>query len=129
MDTWQHVIAELTRHYDVQRPRPDQLAITLTFESGRSQLVVLDSFGALGQTWACLRTRVCGEHRLDPTEALLRNREFVVGDLCIEDGVYLLKANYLLSALQPEELHLAIGVLARTADELEHALETGTDTF
>lgn len=129
MDTWQHVISELAGHHEVQRPLPDQLAITLTFETGRSQLVVLDSFGALGHSWVCLRTRVCGEHRLDPTEALLRNRELVVGGLCIEDGVYLLKANYLLSALQPQELHLAIGALGRTADDLEHALETGTDTF
>lgn len=127
--TWEELVTTFEQHFTAERCSDDQLAVTLSYASGRTQLVVLDRFASLGQEWVGLRSRVCALSRLSPAEALSRNRLLVVGDLCLDDDFYVLQSKLLLRSLTLPDLELHLQVIGRTADELEAALETGSDHF
>ncbi|MBW2733068.1 MAG: hypothetical protein JRH20_11810 [Deltaproteobacteria bacterium] len=126
---WEDLVTAFEQHFTAERCNDDQLAITLTYASGRTQLLVLDHFASLGQQWVSLRTRVCARSHLPPAEALARNHQLVVGDLCLDDDFYVLQSKLLLRSVTLPDIELHLQVLGRTADEMEAALETGNDHF
>lgn len=129
MLTWHDIQSHLQARYPVTLQGPRQFLLTFSYPDQRSQMIRIEGFDALEREWLCVRTRVCALANLAPQEALLRNRELVIGHLCLEGDYYLLTRNYLLSTLDLPELELGMQVIARTADELESALQGGADRF
>lgn len=105
-------------------------AVDLTYDDGRTQKVFVRQFTARGRQFFELRTLVCKQTELEPTEALKRNAEGGVGFLSLEDGMYFLMHRLPLESLMTFSLFdEPLRAIAADADALEQAFSAGNDMF
>jgi len=120
MPTWHELREHARTAYTLNQDEEAWFSLLWTFDSGRSQQVVVSHYQSFDQDWIEFRSYVCKEAEMTPRVALRKNAELALGALALdEDGDYVLSHKAALASLDPDEFALPLRVLARTADELE----------
>ncbi|XVU22785.1 hypothetical protein ACQPZJ_36765 [Actinoplanes sp. CA-054009] len=120
MPTWHELREHARTKYDLARLEDTWFALVFSYESGRTQQIVVRRYEAFEQDWIEFRTFVCPEGDLSPRVALRKNDEFTLGALALdEEGDYVLVHHAPVATLDPDEFAVPLHLLADTADALE----------
>jgi len=120
MPTWHELREHARTKYDLSKDEETWFALVWSFDSDRTQQIVVSNYQCFDQDWIEFRSYVCKEAEMTPRVALRKNAELGLGALALDvDGDYVLIHKAALASLDPDEFALPLQVLARTADELE----------
>jgi hypothetical protein len=130
MADWNALRNYIKAEYKVSGDDLNSLKLLFDVENGRSQLVIVEKIGELGNSeWALISTAVCAEGDIDPREALVKNSEMIVGGLALVDGgPVIFRHSIRLADLDPAEFDEPLKVAAAFGDKLERELSTA-DNF
>ncbi|MEV0128456.1 hypothetical protein AB0H83_08315 [Dactylosporangium sp. NPDC050688] len=128
MPTWYELREHARTQYKLEDLEEDWFSLLWTYESERTQKIMVSCYEAFDQQWVEFRSFVCKGEELKPRVALRKNDELSLGALALDDeGDYALIHHALLASLDPDEFALPLRVIAETADELEHQLSARDD--
>jgi hypothetical protein len=120
MPTWPELREHARSKYQLSKDEEDWFCLLWSYDSGRSQQVVVHHYQCFDQDWIEFRSYVCKAEEMTPRGALRKNAELSLGALALDDdGDYVLIHRAALASLDPDEFALPLQVLATTADELE----------
>lgn len=130
MADWNALRNYIKSEYKVSSDDLNSLKLLFDLGNGRSQLVVVEKIGDLGNSeWALISTAVCAESDIDPRDALVKSGEMIVGGLALIDGgPVIFRHSIRLADLDPAEFDEPLGVAAAFGDKLEQELSTA-DNF
>ena len=132
MPTWGEVQEYVRSKYKLSRDEGDWFSMVWAWndQQGRErrQLIVCRKMNAFNSEWLDFSSAICKESQLPHKTALLKNAEFAVGSIILDNDTYLFRYSLPMATMDPDEFELPLWVIARTADELE-AQFTGGDNF
>jgi hypothetical protein len=126
MADWNALRNYIKAEYKVSADDLNSLKLLFALDGGRSQLVVVEKIGEVGNSeWALISTAVCEEGDIDPRDALVKNSEMIVGGLALIDGgPVIFRHSIRLADLDPGEFDEPLRVAASFGDSLERELST-----
>lgn len=127
MADWAGLQEWVRENYELENDEDDWFGVTIEYDDGRSQKVVVSHFTFNDTDWAEIRSPICNEDELAPKVALKKNAEFAVGGLGLKDGKYYLFYSVPLEDLSEDEFDVPLHVIARSADALEATYSGGDD--
>lgn len=130
MADWNALRNYIKSEYKVSSDDLNCLKLLFDLGNDRSQMVVVETMGELGNSeWALISTAVCEESDISPRDALVKSSEMIVGGLALVDGgPVIFRHSIRLADLDPEEFHEPLRVAAAFGDRLERELSTA-DNF
>ena len=128
MPTWSDVQEYARSKYELTEDNENSFKLIFEYQNDRLQAVIVSRFEAMGREWVDFASACAKREDLDPEVALQRNFGFVVGGLCLDKGVYVVRYSVQLDTMDMDEFELPLHVVARTADKLEQEI-TGKDEF
>ncbi|MFC3499495.1 hypothetical protein ACFOOK_00570 [Micromonospora krabiensis] len=129
MPSWYELREHARTQYELDRTEDDWFSLLWTYESGRTQQIVVTRYESFDQEWVEFRSFVCKEADMNPRVALRRNADLGLGALALdEDGDYALIHRAPLATMDQDEFALPLRALATIADQME-IQQTARDEF
>jgi regulation of enolase protein 1 (concanavalin A-like superfamily) len=129
MSNWAGLQEWARERYTLENDEDDWFAMTVEYDDGRSQKVVVSRFTYLDGDWAEIRSAICEESEMSPRLALKKNAEFAIGGIGLKDGRYYLFYSVPLADLSEDEFVVPLNAIAASADRLEASHSSGDDDF
>jgi len=129
MSNWAGLQEWAREKYTLENDEDDWFALTVEYEDGRSQKVLVSHFSYLDSDWAEIRSAICEESEMSPKLALKKNAEFAIGGIGLKDGRYYLFYSVPLDDLSEDEFVVPLNAVAASADRLEASHSGGDDDF
>jgi len=120
MPTWPELREHARTKFQLSKDEQDWFSLVWSYDSGRTQQIVVSHYECFDQEWIEFRSYVCKEAEMTPRVALRKNSELSLGALALDaEGDYVLIHKAALASLDPDEFALPLQFLAATADEWE----------
>ncbi len=129
MSNWAGLQEWARENFTLENDEDDWFALTVEYDDGRSQKVVISHFNFRDTDWAEIRSPICEENEMSYKVALKKNAEFAVGGIGLKDGRYYLLYSVPLDDLSEEEFLVPLHAIAASADQLESSHSGGDDDF
>ena len=120
MATWESLCRYIKSRYKVADYDLNQLRLIFDLGNGRSQNVIVGKQMLGDDEWAEIWTPICNEGEISAREALLRNRQMVVGALAlVKDGPVIFRHSLPLRDLDIAEFEVPFHMIINFGDKLE----------
>ncbi len=129
MPTWQEVQTYVRSKYKLAKDEANFFDMVWAYDDSRTQIIRVRHFTAFDKDWIEFRSPICAEANLNHRVALLKNSDFAVGAIALEQGkdsaLYVMVYSVPLGTMDMDEFELPLSVIARTADGLEQTYAGG----
>ena len=119
MSTWNDVREHLRKTYKLHDDEGEFVSMVWSFDSDRSQKVVIRSFTAFDREMIEIKSAFAQEGQADATELLTRNAELPLGTIALAGNHYFVVYNTPVTHLSNADLELYMSRVAAVADVLE----------
>ncbi|HMV67366.1 MAG TPA: hypothetical protein PKA64_10980 [Myxococcota bacterium] len=119
MATWTEIQAHMRGRYRLHADDPEVLAMSWTYDDGRSQRIVVRRYEHLGHEMVELKSPFADFGGPDPIELLRENARLAFGAVALSGDVYIVVHNADARLLTVEAFDDLLARVARLADRLE----------
>jgi hypothetical protein len=120
MATWSDVQDHMRSSYRLQSDEPQALAMTWSYEDGRTQRIMVRRCVADGYDMVEFKSPFARLGRAEPLELLRENVRLPFGAVALSGDVFLVVHNADLADLDVPRFDRLLQQVARLADRLEH---------
>jgi hypothetical protein len=130
MSNWEGLRNWARGYYTLAHDEPTWFSTVVSYDDGRSQMVLVSHFEYLDKDWVQLRSAICEENELSAKLALKKNAELgAIGGIGLLDGRYYLFHSVPLEDMNEDEFIIPMNAIAASADVLETSHSGGNDAF
>lgn len=119
MATWSDIQAHMRGKYRLHADDPEVIAMSWSYDDGRSQRIIVRRYEHLGREMVELKSPFADSGGPDPVELLRENARLAFGAVALSGDVYIVVHNADANVLALDAFDDLLARVARLADRLE----------